>query len=182
MQRGRLALLILWLAAGIAMVITGIFVLFNRDKTISAISNLLGVCSLAAGIIVVAVRIFQMKILGRRSFSLDFLIWFIAAFMLFNTRLLNKMGKATFIILGFFILAEGIRSIAAAFTLRNEKSWFVPRLIFSIIFMLLGIVVIFNAEHIFTSMIVLSVGIFFIVHGFSIINEWLVRVCEEYRQ
>lgn len=174
-NKKQLAVLLIWVTAGISMVIAGIFALFNHDKTISAISGVLSVLALIAGILTVIVRIFQVRIQGYNRISADFLIWFVAAFLLHNTNILNKLGKIAFIVGGAGILFEGIRSFAAAFASRNEHHWFIPRISFSVLFIILGIIVICNAESIFTNMLVMSVGIFFIVHGFSILSDWLER-------
>lgn len=157
------------------MVIMGISAILNRDKAVSAVSNVLGACALITGIITLIVRISLTKIKGAGGFDLDWLIWLAAAFLLFNTRLLSKLGKLAFVIAGIAVLLEGVRSFFAARRERSEHEWYMPRLVFSVIFAVMGIIIIINAELIFESMIVLAIGIYFIVHGTGILYEWLGR-------
>lgn len=168
--------LILWLIAGAGMLIMGIAALNNSDSTISAVSGLLGAGALVTGILTTVIRIFQVKTAGVGQLSLDGVIWIILAVLLFNTDILNRLGKLVFVIGGIVMLIEGVRSFFAAYREKNDKQWYIPRIVFSVIFVTLGIIVIVNAEKIFRSMIVLSVGIYFIVHGLNILYDWIGRV------
>ena len=174
-EKKELAGLALWLIAGIAMIIMGISAVLNRDKAISAVSNVLGICALITGLITLAVRIAAAKLKGISGFDLDWLIWLVVAFLLFNTSLLLKLGKLAFVIGGIAMLLEGVRSFFAAMKARSENEWYIPRIVFSVIFIVLGIGIIINAQVIFESMIVLAIGIYFIVHGTEILYDWLGR-------
>ena len=174
-EKKELAGLALWLIAGIAMIIMGISAVLNRDKAISAVSNVLGICALITGLITLAVRIAAARLKGISGFDLDWLIWLVVAFLLFNTSLLLKLGKLAFVIGGIAMLLEGVRSFFAAMKARSENEWYIPRIVFSVIFIVLGIGIIINAQVIFESMIVLAIGIYFIVHGTEILYDWLGR-------
>ena len=174
-EKKELAGLALWLIAGIAMIIMGISAVLNRDKAISAVSNVLGICALITGLITLAVRIAAARLKGISSFDLDWLIWLVVAFLLFNTSLLLKLGKLAFVIGGIAMLLEGVRSFFSAMKARSENEWYIPRIVFSVIFIVLGIGIIINAQVIFESMIVLAIGIYFIVHGTEILYDWLGR-------
>ncbi|MDE7293087.1 MAG: DUF308 domain-containing protein [Oscillospiraceae bacterium] len=174
-EKKELAGLALWLIAGMAMIIMGISAVLNRDKAISAVSNVLGICALITGLITLAVRIAAARLKGISGFDLDWLIWLVVAFLLFNTSLLLKLGKLAFVIGGIAMLLEGVRSFFSAMKARSENEWYIPRIVFSIIFIVLGIGIIINAQVIFESMIVLAIGIYFIVHGTEILYDWLGR-------
>ncbi len=174
-DKKQLAALVIWLIAGIAMIIIGIVALLNRSRTMETVSGALGACSLITGIITIMVRIFQGRTTGKNKFSLDGIIWLVLAFLLFNTDILNKLGKIAFVIGGIILLLEGIRSLAAAVREKSDEEWYVPRILFSVAFMVLGIVVIMNAQTIFESMIVLAIGIYFIIQGTIILYEWIGR-------
>lgn len=167
--------LVLWFAAGAAMVITGVLALINHAKTVNAVSGVLGVCALITGIITLLVRFYQLKVSGKRAFSLDGLIWIVIALLLFNTNILSKLGKLAFIIGGVVMLVQGVRSFFAARRAKSESEWYIPRMIFSVIFIALGIIVIANAQRIFEGMIVLAIGVYFIVHGTIILYDWIGR-------
>ncbi len=175
-EKKSLIWLSLWLIAGIAMIIMGISAVLNRDRAISAVSNALGICALITGLITLAVRIAATRLKGAGGFDLDWLIWLTVAFLLFNTSLLSKLGKLAFVIGGIAMLLEGVRSFFAAMKARAENEWYIPRIVFSVIFTVLGIGIIINAQTIFESMIVLAIGIYFIVHGTGILYDWLGRV------
>lgn len=175
-EKKSLVWLALWLIAGIAMIIMGISAVLNRDKAISAVSNALGICALITGLITLAVRIAATRLKGAGGFGLDWLIWLAAAFLLFNTSLLSKLGKIAFVIGGIAMLLEGVRSFLGAMKARSENEWYIPRIAFSAVFAVLGIGIIINAQVIFESMIVLAIGIYFIVHGTGILYDWLGRV------
>lgn len=172
-EKKTLAGLALWLIAGIAMIVMGISAILSRDKAISTVSGVLGVCALITGIITLIVRISTARRKGAAGFDLDWLIWLVTAFLLFNTSLLSKLGKIAFIIAGIALLGEGVRSLFAARKARTENEWYIPRIVFSSIFIVMGIGVIINAEAIFKSMIVGAIGIYFIVHGAGILYDWL---------
>ena len=174
-EKKELAGLALWLIAGIAMIIMGISAVLNRDKAISAVSNVLGICALITGLITLAVRIAAARLKGISGFDLDWLIWLVVAFLLFNTSLLLKLGKLAFVIGGIAMLLEGVRSFFSAMKARSENEWYIPRIVFSVIFIVIGIGIIINAQVIFESMIVLAIGIYFIVHGTEILYDWLGR-------
>ena len=168
-DKKKLALLILWLIAGIGMVVIGIFAFINRQQTVDAVSGVLGVCALITCIVTAGIRFSQAK------FTLDWLLWLAIALLLFNTKILQKVGSFTFIIIGIVVACEGARAFVYAFKNSDDKHWYVPRIIFSIIITILGVVVVFNSEKIFRGMTVLAVGIFFIVHGLNILNDWIGR-------
>lgn len=167
----------LWLAGGIAMVIMGIAAIFNRDKAMEAVSSFLGVCALITGIVTLGVRITQLKMFGRngRFLCMDGIIWLLISILLFNTSILNKLGKLAFIIGGVIILYEGVRSFHDALKDKQDQDWYIPRIIFSVIFAAVGLFVIFRAEWIFKNVVVFSIGIYFIIHGASIIYDWIGR-------
>lgn len=175
-EKKSLVWLALWLIAGIAMIIMGISAVLHRDRAISAVSNVLGICALITGLATLAVRIAATRLKGAGGFDLDWLIWLAVAFLLFNTSLLSKLGKLAFVIGGIAMLLEGVRSFFAAMKARAENEWYIPRIVFSVIFVVLGIGIIINAQTIFESMIVLAIGIYFIVHGTGILYDWLGRV------
>ncbi|MCM1578204.1 MAG: DUF308 domain-containing protein [Ruminococcus sp.] len=174
-EKKTLAGLVLWFIAGVAMIIMGINAVIHWGDTLNAVSGVLGVCALITGIITLIVRISLAKVQGKRGFDLDWLIWLAAAFLLFNTSLLSKLGKIAFVIAGIAILLEGVRSFFAAVKARSENEWYIPRIVFSVIFIIMGIGIIINAETIFTSMIAGAIGIYFIVHGTGILYDWLGR-------
>lgn len=174
-DKKKLALLILWLIAGIGMVVIGIFAFINRQQTVDAVSGVLGVCALITCAVTAGIRFSQAKLMGGSKFTLDWLLWLAIALLLFNTRILQKIGSFTFIIIGIVVACEGVRAFVYAFKNSDDKQWYVPRMIFSIIITILGVVVVFNSEKIFKGMTVLAVGIFFIVHGLNILNDWIGR-------
>ena len=168
-------LLLLWLISGIGMVIVGVMAVINREKAIGAISGFLGVCALITGIITLVLRISQVKRLGKRNIGLDIVIWIALGILLLNTRLLNKLGKLVFVIGGVILVCEGIRAFFACQKNKDEKEWYIPRMIFSSAFVVLGIIVVVNAEKIFSNLIPLAVGIYFIIHGTELLYEWIGR-------
>lgn len=175
-EKKQLAFLGIWLAAGIGMIVMGVLSVINRAKTLAAVSGVLGTFALAAAVLTAVVRIYQVKTSGKRNFSLDWILLAALSFLLYNTDIFNSLGKLAFITGGSVLAAEGIRAFFAAFSRRHEEAWFMPRIIFSFIIFILGIIVIINAEKIFQGMIVLAAGIFFIVHGLNILNDWIGRV------
>ena len=156
-DKRKLALLILWLIAGIGMVVIGIFAFINRQQTVDAVSGVLGVCALITCIVTAGIRFSQAKLIGGSKFTLDWLLWLAIALLLFNTKILQKIGSFTFIIIGIVVACEGARAFVYAF--KNSDD----------------VVVVFNSEKIFRGMTVLAVGIFFIVHGLNILNDWIGR-------
>lgn len=175
-EKRQTVFLVFWFIAGMAMLIMGIAALKNSEKTISAVSGVLGACALATGGFTLAIRIFQLKTWGAGYFRLDGIIWIVLAVLLFNTNILNRMGKIAFVIGGIVMLLEGVRSFISAYREKHDKHWYIPRIVFSAVFVALGIIVIVNAEEIFKGMIVLAVGIYFIVHGLNIMYDWIGRV------
>ncbi len=167
--------LLLWLISGIGMIVVGIMAVVNRTKAISTISGFLGVCALITGIITLILRIAQVERLGKRNIGLDIVIWLALGFLLLNTSILNKLGKLAFIIGGVILICEGVRAFAACQRNKDEKEWYIPRMIFSAAFVVLGIIVVVNAERIFTNLIPLAVGIYFIIHGTELLYEWIGR-------
>lgn len=174
-DKKKLALLILWLIAGVGMIVIGIFAFINRQQTIDAVSTVLGVCALITCIVTAAIRFSQAKLLGGSRFTLDWILWLVIALLLFNTGILRKIGSFAFIIVGIVIACEGVRAFVYSFKNSDDKQWYVPRIIFSVIITVLGLVVVFNSEKIFSGMTVLAVGIFFIIHGLNILNDWIGR-------
>lgn len=174
-DRKKMIFLLLWLISGIGMIVVGIMAVVNRKMAVSAISGFLGVCALITGVITLIVRITQVKRLGRSSIGFDILIWLALGILLLNTGLLNKLGKLAFIIGGVILACEGVRAFIACQKNKDEKEWYVPRMIFSAAFIVLGIIVIVNAERIFTNLTALAVGIYFIIHGTELLYEWIGR-------
>lgn len=174
-DRKKLVFLILWLIAGVGMIAIGIFALVNRGKTVDAVSGVLGVCALITCIVTAAIRVLQSKIMDGSRFTLDWLLWLAIALLLFNTDIFRKLGSLAFLIMGIVITCEGVRAFVYAFKSSEDKQWYVPRIIFSVIITILGVAVVFNSEKIFSTMTVLTVGIFFIVHGLNILNDWIGR-------
>lgn len=70
-DKKKLALLILWLIAGIGMVVIGIFAFINRQQTVDAVSGVLGVCALITCIVTAGIRFSQAKLMGGSKFTLD---------------------------------------------------------------------------------------------------------------
>ena len=157
------------------MIVVGILALVHRKETISTISGFLGVCALITGVITLIIRILQAKRLGKSSFSLDVVIWLALGFLLLNTGIFNKLGKLVFIIGGIILTCEGVRAFMASQKNADDKEWYIPRMIFSGAFVILGVIVIINAESIFTNLTALAVGIYFIIHGTELLYEWLGR-------
>ena len=174
-DRKKVILLVLWLISGIGMIVVGILALVHRKETISTISGFLGVCALITGVITLIIRILQAKRLGKSSFSLDVVIWLALGFLLLNTGIFNKLGKLVFIIGGIILTCEGVRAFMASQKNADDKEWYIPRMIFSGAFVILGVIVIINAESIFTNLTALAVGIYFIIHGTELLYEWLGR-------
>ncbi len=174
-DRKKVVLLVLWLISGIGMIVVGILALVHRKETISTISGFLGVCALITGVITLIIRILQAKRLGKSSFSLDIIIWLALGFLLLNTGLFNKLGKLVFIIGGIILTCEGVRAFIASQKNADDKEWYIPRMIFSGAFVILGVIVIINAESVFTNLTALAVGIYFIIHGTELLYEWLGR-------
>lgn len=174
-DRKKMIFLLLWLISGIGMIVVGIMAVVNRTKAISTISGFLGVCALITGIITLILRIAQVERLGKRNIGLDIVIWLALGFLLLNTSILNKLGKLAFIIGGVILICEGVRAFAACQRNKDEKEWYIPRMIFSAAFVVLGIIVVVNAERIFTNLIPLAVGIYFIIHGTELLYEWIGR-------
>ena len=174
-DRKKLFLLLLWLISGVGMIIVGIMALIRRKEAIGAISGFLGVCALITGVITLILRISQVKRIGKRNIGFDILIWLGLGILLLNTKILNKLGKLAFVIIGIVLICEGVRAFIACRKNKEEKSWYIPRIIFSVGFVILGIIVLANAEVIFTNLTALSVGIFFIIHGTELLYEWIGR-------
>lgn len=174
-DRKKFILLLLWLISGVGMIIVGIMALIRRKEAIGAISGFLGVCALITGIITLIVRISQVKRLGKRNIGLDIIIWLALGILLLNTRILHRLGKLAFIIFGIVLICEGVRAFIACRKNKEEKGWYIPRMIFSVGFVILGIIVLANAEAIFTNLTALAVGIFFIIHGTELLYEWIGR-------
>ena len=174
-DKKNLIFLILWLLAGLGMVTIGIVAFIRRNDTINTVSGVLGVCALLTGIVTAVIRFAQHRLMGGSRFTLDWIIWIALAILLFNTNILNRIGSLAFVILGAFMVCEGIRAFICALNSRADNQWYVPRLVFSVIITVLGIVVICNSMKIFKGMVVLSVGVFFIVHGLNILNDWIGR-------
>lgn len=175
-DKKQLVWLIIWLIAGIAMLIMGISAIINSAKAIQTISTLLGIFALATGGFTVAIRISEAKVLGISKFSIDGLIWLVLAILLFNTSLLSKLGKVTFIVIGIVVILTGAKNLFFAVADRNEGKGIVPRLIIPSIIVLLGLFVVLNAESVFNNLLALTIGIYLIVHGISILYEWIGRV------
>ena len=175
-DKKQLVWLIIWLIAGIAMLIMGISAIINSSKAIQTISTLLGIFALATGGFTVAIRISEAKVLGISKFSIDGLIWLVLAILLFNTSLLSKLGKVAFIVIGIVVILTGAKRLFFAVSERNEGKGIVPRLIISSITVLLGLFVVFNAESVFNNLIALTIGIYLIVHSLSILYGWIGRV------
>lgn len=174
-DRKKLIFLLLWLISGIGMIVVGIMAVINREKAIGAVSGFLGVCALITGVITLILRIAQVKRLGKRNIGFDILIWLALGILLLNTGLLNKLGKLAFIIGGIVLICEGVRAFAACQRNKDDKEWYIPRMIFSAVFVVLGIIVVFNAERIFTNLTAFAVGIYFIIHGTELLYEWIGR-------
>ena len=174
-KKRRTLFFIFWLLAGISMVIIGISALLNKEKTINAASDFLGICSIITGIVTIFIRLYQLRTQGKYLFSLDGLIWITAGILFLNTGILSRLGRLVYIIGGILIIIEGIRTAIAAIKAREERSWLIPRIICSVILTATGIVFITNAEKIFRSLTVLFIGIYFIVHGVNIISDCIGR-------
>lgn len=174
-DRKKLIFLLLWLISGIGMVVVGIMAVINREKAIGAVSGFLGVCALITGVITLILRIAQVKRLGKRNIGLDIFIWLAMGVLLLNTGILNKLGKLAFIIGGIALICEGVRAFAACQKNKDEKEWYIPRMIFSAVFVILGIIVVVNAETIFKNLTALAIGIYFIIHGTELLYEWIGR-------
>ena len=174
-KKRRTLFFIFWLLAGISMVIIGISALLNKEKTINAASDFLGICSIITGIVTILIRLYQLRTQGKYLFSLDGLIWIAAGILFLNTGILSRLGRLVYIIGGILIIIEGIRTAIAAIKAREERSWLIPRIICSVILTATGIVFITNAEKIFRSLTVLFIGIYFIVHGVNIISDCIGR-------
>lgn len=174
-DRKKAVLLIFWLISGIGMIVVGILALVHRKETISTISGFLGVCALITGIITLIIRILQAKRLGKSSISLDIIIWLALGILLLNTGLFNKLGKLVFIIGGIILTCEGVRAFIASQKNADDREWYIPRMIFSGAFVILGVIVIINAESIFTNLTAFAVGIYFIIHGTELLYEWIGR-------
>ncbi len=164
------------LAAGIGMLVFGILALINSGETLTAVSGVLGAFALITGIVTLLVRIFRFKPSEKLLFSLDWLVWLLIAFLLYNTDILYKIGKLVFVIGGIFMIIEGIRSFFAAYRQSSEMGWRTPRIIFSVIMASLGITVIINAQKIFEGLIVLAVGVYFIVQGTTVLYDAIGRI------
>lgn len=175
-DKKQLVWLIIWLIAGIAMLIMGISAIINSAKAIQTISTLLGIFALATGGFTVAIRISEAKVLGISKFSIDGLIWLVLAILLFNTSLLSKLGKVAFIVIGIVMILTGAKNLFFAVADRNESKGIVPRLIIPSIIVLLGLFVVLNAESVFNNLLALTIGIYLIVHSISILYGWIGRV------
>ncbi|MCI7766608.1 MAG: DUF308 domain-containing protein [Oscillospiraceae bacterium] len=174
-DRKKMVLLLLWLISGVGMIIVGIMALIRRKEAIGAISGFLGVCALITGIITLILRISQVKRLGKRNIGLDILIWIALGILLLNTGILQRLGKLAFVIFGVVLICEGVRAFIACQKNKEEKDWYIPRIIFSVGFVILGVIVLVNAEAIFTNLTAFAVGIFFIIHGTELLYEWIGR-------
>lgn len=159
-----------WFAAGAAMIIMGIAAIINCAKAILTISNIIGGFSLITGTITLIVRFYQSKVM-KKGFRLDFIIWFVLAFLFFNTVLLQKLGKIAFIIIGAAVLISSVNMFISAMADKRPAAVILP--LFPAV---LGLWVIFNAEAVFTNMAALAVGIYLIIHGLIITYEWVGRV------
>ncbi len=166
-----------WFGLGIIMVIIGAVAICKADQAISAISTLLGVISL-----VIAILIFTVRILGHMAYHTgkiikpDGIIWFILAFLLFNTDLLMRIGTAVFTVAGAVVILTGVKAFCDALKNKDDKFWFVPKLIVSILLVALGIYGVIKADILFTNMTVIIFGIFFIIHGITLLIDWAGQI------
>lgn len=176
-ERREKIFMAVWFIFAVGMIITGIMALLNYEKAIEAISTVIGIISIIAALCIFLVRAVQWRIFGEgRIIRPDGIIWIVIAFFMFNTNLLRKLGALAFIIAGIAVAAEGIRSLIAAVRSKEASSWFVPRLIFSALLIILGVYVIFNSEAIFVGMTVSILGLFFIMHGVELLIDWVGRM------
>lgn len=174
-EKKQLVSVILCLVSGVAVIIIGIYALFNGDKTINAVSSVLGGCALVTAALSLYANIVQVKVFGKRAISIDFVIWLIISLLLFNTSILNKLGKLAFIILGVIVLIKGLFSIFAAVSGIRNNDMYVRYFVYSAFWFIAGILMIANAEAIFTGMIVTVIGLFFIVQGGKIVYDGIGR-------
>ncbi|MBP1547610.1 MAG: hypothetical protein J6A37_13575 [Oscillospiraceae bacterium] len=175
-DRKQIILLFLWFLSGGGMIAAGVYALIHREEAIGRISGFLGICAIATAVITLVLRIGQVKRLGKRNIGLDILIWFLLGFLLLNTDIFNRLGKLAFVIWGIVLICEGIRAFFACQRNREEKGWYIPRMIFSAVFVMLGIINITNAQELFTHLTAFAVGVYFIIHGTELLYEWIGRV------
>lgn len=173
------ALGILWPLSGLAMIIFGIVSVFNGGNVVGTISDLLGFAALISGIISLGVRL-----VGKRAFgsdgkwlSVDSVLLIALGIILINTRLLESLGSIVFVVIGIIIIYNSVQSlIAAAASKSRDDGWFIPRIVMGIILLCVGIWVLFNSRRLFNDISGLIVGIYFISHGVTSINDWIGRI------
>ena len=184
MQKSFSGLLrVLWLVSGIVMTLFGVYAVFNGTRVLGTVSRWLGMGALISGIITVLTRLSNKQVTKKsgRLMYFDSLFLIIIGVMLMNTRILERLGKIMFVILGVVIIYHAIQSLAAAMESKSDNDgWFAPRMIFCVLLIAVGVWILFNARKAFTSTFGLTVGIFFISHGISTINDWIGR--EKYRK
>lgn len=170
---------VLWPITGAAMIILGIYSIFRGGAVVDTVSWLLGLGAIISGIVTLIVRFTRKSVFGSdgKWLSLDSVFLIVLGIILMNTGLLRALGKIMFIIIGIILVYNAVQSLIAAISGRHNKDgWFAPRIIFSVILLLVGIWVFTNAGRVFTDMSGIIAGIFFITHGVGTLNDWIGRV------
>lgn len=168
--------LVIRFAAGAGMIAAGIAALCNYEKTVIAVSSVLGACALAAGIISLAMRFFYGKSDGGGRLSISGIVWIFIAVLLFNTSLLQSLGSAVITITGAAAVCAAIWFFVRSMLMRSRKMPYISHTAASVMLCIAGVFLIVNARMIFEGMIVIGIGAYFIVNGTIVLYEWLGRL------
>ena len=169
---------ILSLLSGILMILAGIYAVFNGGAAVGTFSWIIGLAALIAGIVSVLFRIMitQNSALIGGLLSADGVILIIVGLLLMNTSILRGLGKLLFIGIGIILIFNAVQSLMGAFSSKkNSDGWFIPRIIFCVLLLLVGIWVFTNAGKAFDETAGLIIGVYFISHGATSISDWIGR-------
>ena len=173
---------ILSLVTGILMILGGLYALFHGRQVVGTISGLLGICALIAGAVLICIKLFSYDALEKGGFLMaDGIILVLVGILLMNTSILRSLGKLVFIVIGLVLAYNAVQSLIMALSSKkNDGGWFVPRIVFCVLMLLVGIWVFMNAGKAFDDVAGIVIGVFFIVRGANSVSDWIGR--EKYRK
>lgn len=168
-DRKSIITLVLWGIGGLSMVITGICAFIAGWHVSAAISAVLGIAALITGGITLLIRLKEKRDSSVMRF--DWVIWFVLGILLLTTKILSAVGGIAFVVIGIALVLQGVNSFRLA--LSDKKP---VKFIFSVIFVLVGVWMIFNASAIFDQVVAKVIGVYLIVHGAYLLYDWLGQV------
>lgn len=163
---------ILWLVSGIALILAGIYALFNPTQTILSMATLLGVVTLLSGIFSIAAYFTQMgQIAGAGWILADGVLDVLLGILLLFYPISAFVATIFLALLSLWIIAKGITAIFNSTLARQfDKFWYLL-LIVGIALVVFGVLTLFKPVVAAVTLSLL-IGIFLISGGIEIVTRW----------